>query len=55
MYKLDLSAKELATIEAALTLRRTDCQNWPNFYRDEIANIIALLEKLKTIKCTKED
>ncbi len=55
MYKLNLSADELGTIEAALILRRIDCQQWPRLYQDEIANIIALSEKLKAVKYTGED
>lgn len=55
MYKLNLSEKELGTIEAALILRRIDCQKWPKFYQDEIADIIALSEKLKTVKYTGEE
>lgn len=55
MYKLNLSAKELGTIEAALILRKIDCQKSPKIYQDEIADIIALSEKLKTTKYTKEE
>ncbi|MCI9223374.1 MAG: hypothetical protein HFF22_08410 [Oscillospiraceae bacterium] len=55
MYKLNLSAKELGTIEAALILRRIDCQQWPQIYQDEIADIIALSEKLKIIRYVGEE
>lgn len=55
MYKLNISAKELGTIESALILTRIDFQQRPELYRDEIADIIALSEKLKTIKYTIEE
>lgn len=55
MYKLSLSAKELGTIEAALILTRIDFQHRPKLYEDEIANIITLSEKLKTIRYTGEE
>lgn len=55
MYNLKLSAKELGTIEAALILRRIDCQKWQKLYQDEIADIIALSEKLKAIQYTGEE